>query len=698
MRRNEHNMVTVFETVEMLAALSLQNRGLEAYRRFLAILKPTTSTQIQTPDHFIAGKISLEFINKMNQMRLTYSLENRLGLQKLRTELANFHYASDINRIRESFAFNSVILPNLLYASLVRRIDDRILSSVTGKSIATEFGNEHSGETLLHQENRRIDSTVKTDPKSPSISLELRSRKSEASATSDMRTQPIRAARELEGKFLPLERGTDIETFGAGTSTMQEVLKVPRILQAAVQAIGKWGQIKLQARTPSSGKFKVKDSPRVERFFPLQSYIMTPGEAATGQTHGMKQKGDVPSRISSSRSEPTKRVKVPGTPKSPIFTIAHRTIAGLSGASAGGMALSVPALLQLAMREIMPAASRKGQAAKELPELGTTRETWINKHTDESPRSGLNLHVVAIEGLTRGFPRLSQADSSTSAIERDPLKLISSINMARQAVALQTGDVMMRAARSAYMIGASKTDSVRPRAAESIGLASIHSREEEPIAAAKFAQSSLDGTSKDNSAAASLQQAYSSFTLDNLIRKRKGGVVAAMLLTLRKSPGNLVSMPPRKVESRNRREKDLDPKKLVDGSLELPHVSQLRAMLAEYAIRRIDSGLMTPIAAFAQQHASPPSTAGLRRAMTRQSYPQNQKKQEDIHSAYRSSPTAGHSNSSSSRYSESNDRHIGRDVRSVSVSTPERSNNLSLRDLRKMMEQIFQDELKRYGL
>lgn len=728
-------MVTFVEAVEMLAELSLQIRALEAQQHFLAILKSTMLPNFSTPDLFRASMINVDLTHKLNDMRIALSRGSRLALQKLPSELANYHYTTDLNRLRGSLTYNDLFLPNLLYNSPpVKSIGGGIFSSATrGKSKEIGSGDGLGEPTSLSAGNRST-------------------QESKVLGIDETRRKTMRSAQDFERstRFLPIKKITDLDSSGTGSLTPQEVLRIPGILQAAVQDVfsGKFGQVNLLARTRSSGKYKEKAMSPAASFLPLQSYIMPAGDTETGKTHGTKQTGKIPVlKLASTRTKLTNKesraIHVPYISKLPISTIAHRTITGLHAASVGKATLNVPALWEAVLRGIFPGV-KLNNLVKGPTNLEIAGDGKINKPVDESPRSSLNLHVMAIEGLTRGFPNVSQADSNTPAIEPDPIKFVSSLLLARRSVALRTGSVMTRAFGTAYAtsrrpaahtvqrhLSRGEADLVRPREVElSTGqsMTNSHSPEAvEGIPRTGLAPSLADATRKDLSSelreddrlrrkkrdgelthfdtkrdnagftpAASLRQVYSRFTLDRIVRRGKGGAAAAMLVNLQKTPGNLLSVPPRRVESRNRRNMQFDPMNRADGSLDLPQVSQLRAMLAEHVIRRMNSSLTTPMVALA--HPIPQSSSRLHRGLTRYTYQQITKVQEDGFSGYRSSPTVRQNSSSSSRQNESGDRRFGSEVRSVTVDTAKKDDNSSMRDLRKKMEQIFQEELKRYGL
>jgi hypothetical protein len=192
--------------------------------------------------------------------------------------------------------------------------------------------------------------------------------------------------------------------------------------------------------------------------------------------------------------------------------------------------------------------------------------------------------------------------------------------------------------------------------------------------------------SLDN-AISSLQQTYSKYVFGSMVRRTKGG--ASLLIIQNQSQ---MPLPP---VQRSRKSLTASERRMLDGSSALPNVTQLQVLLANHASNKTGNanGSIALLSRDQIISAPVPATGLVRRTGVPQSASskvynasgQNVDSRDNIR--IKSSPVGqGTEGSSLSRHSP------------VSTRKAPTYKPLSMRELRKMMEQIFRDELKRYGL
>ena len=194
---------------------------------------------------------------------------------------------------------------------------------------------------------------------------------------------------------------------------------------------------------------------------------------------------------------------------------------------------------------------------------------------------------------------------------------------------------------------------------------------------------------------ARLQKTYSKYIFHHIIGKDQRGT-SSILIGGQDRSMRLLSGPGRKINSKNVKDADTIMKKARDGSINLPLISQLQGILTNHVIYKTKGASTGSATALygGQVLYSPVSPAPIvsRRNMSYQSL---QRAGSTGHDKSREQSTA----TSAFKMQERGKQSTGHNDRPVSSTRSEKiDKSLSLRDLRKMMEQIFQEELKRYGL
>jgi hypothetical protein len=187
---------------------------------------------------------------------------------------------------------------------------------------------------------------------------------------------------------------------------------------------------------------------------------------------------------------------------------------------------------------------------------------------------------------------------------------------------------------------------------------------------------------------ANLRLAYSEYIFDNMIRRNRASAHLLLVDNQRHIP--------RPLAQRGRRSAAISEHRMLDGSMPLPSITQLQVMLANHSARKTGSvGGAIALLSRDQIIASPnPGTPTGRRAALYKSPPLV------VNSApgHGIEPRGTNSAKSPTRSEDMEKARFGSSKPNTNTKRESSYKPLTLRELRKMMEQIFRDELKRYGL
>jgi hypothetical protein len=193
---------------------------------------------------------------------------------------------------------------------------------------------------------------------------------------------------------------------------------------------------------------------------------------------------------------------------------------------------------------------------------------------------------------------------------------------------------------------------------------------------------------------ARLRQIYSQYAFNRIIRRPQNSSSTVVGST---APSvSLISTSTVRTQSRNNKNNPARLGKLKDGSIDLPAISQLQVMFANRVIPQLASSeAISAVTLSLGKVLSSPVPPALLHRNTRSQYATL--KDENKVLGFGGTNARGLDEPSPFRKGDFRKQDSRKDQ--SGSSRPEKSDkDLSLRDLRKKMEQIFQDELKRYGL
>lgn len=194
---------------------------------------------------------------------------------------------------------------------------------------------------------------------------------------------------------------------------------------------------------------------------------------------------------------------------------------------------------------------------------------------------------------------------------------------------------------------------------------------------------------------AGLQQTYSQYAFHRLVRSSKGGSSIALVRSpLQSDP--LISPPDGKALQKRNKGNAVSLRRMKDGAIDLPLIAQLQVMFANHFVgkRGATTGTTSTLSLGEVLTSSVPPDPVHSNLKGR--YHTSIREDNDILS-YREKNGMAFADASVLRKRELKQGH-GRDDRSASSRQEKPDKGISMRDLRKKMEQIFQEELKRYGL
>ena len=195
---------------------------------------------------------------------------------------------------------------------------------------------------------------------------------------------------------------------------------------------------------------------------------------------------------------------------------------------------------------------------------------------------------------------------------------------------------------------------------------------------------------------ARLQNTYSKYILHNMLGKERGAS-SRILIGDKDYSMRLLSAPGRKFNSKGVKNEVTLIRKMRDGSIDLPLMSQLQGILTNHVIHKTNEGSSGSAAMLSYRQVLslqiPSMPSVFRSSMPHQSFARagtigyiSAGEQPTATPAFKTRELEKQTPRHDNRYGGSSTR------------LEKTGKGLSLRDLRKMMEQIFQEELKRYGL
>jgi hypothetical protein len=728
-RRNKE-MGTLFDAVEMLAALSLHNRSFETSQKISASLLAAIATRLQVSDRSWSNWIGASLMDKLQPSEF----QPGLGFQNFYRAVANLHYIIDVSRIRKVLASNSIFLQHLIYVPPHTKTGEASSSLLSNRTAIASGGNE------LNDQDSHYDSGIIVGTARPELERLPRDLLRGSDATGEPRAPGIKPKTRYdqgipEGTTSILPAGKNLEKAHESISSdvLHEVLKLPSLLQTAVQAMNNLDAVRMGATTRSRQTNTLKRGNQPSNTLALQSYVISRLIPPTAKTSGSKQ-SDKTKKSNLSSAKLLNEISVPSPSQHAsslsVTGMAYNAIGGFSAASAREDVLSMPRLLQDSLAGMIPAPAWRIRVAERIPELDVANDPKGSKNFAKSPHGMLNIRARFLEGLTRNLSSSAFEQSNPSRQPIIPYE-IPSLVKARAMTSKQVDKIVRNTVAGTYT-GNTKSPASDTPAQRSLdgrlNLVSHRMREissgqnqsgpglmegistTEPKRSPEGSEKAIPDKdrirvekrtspiAKDGfdyyrgiTVASGLRQLYSTFTLENLLHKRRPGVAATTLLAPNNiAPRNLLSAPPSS-QLRSRKDSRLDPFRIMDGSLDLPNVTQIASILTNHAVRGMVTALTTPV------HAPATTTSGSnsRRPRSRQSHVQDSKLRTEPFS------TISRADNDGQHYSSSRTGDIyrrGHEPTLLSGTTVERSTKLTLRELRIMMEQIFQEELKRYGL
>ena len=749
--------ITLKEIVQKVAELALQRRVLEFQQRAFIPLRSYLSQFLKASSILSGRMIMADLVPPTGWIKRGFGGDNRFGLRMGPSEIGKYFASSLLNKI-ESSSYNNVYLPTLLNASqrsnmIGSRIstEENLLDKIRPRYGLSKAVTLPSRSQQPTERKKGAGSPRMTQPPDE---LPGKSKRKETGGT--QRREVPRSEKSKHAKIPSISKQNKLHSSQIGSVPFAEVARYPRVLQAAIQRIifGRFGQVNLLAGQGLSTTFARKEAGRSDsRVMPLQSYTIAADDigGVVPQSRGRMppwSTAEIPKSITKSTFDEAKTRPVPITSRVPIFALAHQTIARAHTGVVGDVTRYVSVLGGVVLGGIFPKASSYRQMVQRPRRIGGAKDVQVAEPAGKSS-TGSTPQRMSKEILERDNTRTSPATFDTfSVVERDPLEFISALIRSGYPVPFGTRQVVQRTISLAYrrsgaLIAPRPLKGDLPLAGQSLatpqeveirgGHIATHSapftaarpilptgvprsiaktpnydlvpknrQEDENLRREKKGRKTTTSETRRETPLfdpiASLRQTYSRFTFDSIIPKGKTGVATATLVSLPSRSVDLFSTPPRKVRSKNRRDEFFDPFRVKEGSIDLPSISQLRFMLEEHAIKGMDHARTVPIAALSQTQVGPPGTQGLHRGAMRLPHPQVAEAPRAASSA-EERPTEGRSHKSLS-YGKSRTGVQPLNFEEKRMIRPEQEKNetISLRDLRKKMEQIFAAELRRYGL